>query len=97
MYDNEAGTVSKVGTWVQQFTFGTGVATSFVRFALTVQGGTIVQVALATVLFIFLIPPCLVVTVVFHRNLQPMLVNRFLASTSAKTLEHRNIELVPRP
>ena len=39
LYDNEAGTVSKVGTWVQQFTFGTGVATSFVRFALTVQGG----------------------------------------------------------
>ena len=96
VYDKEVGTISKVGTRVQQFIFGTGVATSFVKFTLSVQGGTIPQVALATVLFTVLIPPCLVVTVVFHRNLQPMFVNRFLASASAGALEREDIVLAPR-
>ncbi len=82
---------------MQRFTFGTGVVTWFVKFTLSVQGGTIEQTALATVLFVVLVPPCLVVTVVFHRNLQPMFVNRFLASMSSKIIDRRNIELVPRP
>jgi len=94
-YDKEAGTVSKLGTWVQRFTFGTGVVTWFVKFTLSVQGGTVEQTALATVLFTVLVPPCLVVTVVFHRNLQPMFVNRFLGSRSSRVLDRRNIELVP--
>jgi len=94
-YDKEAVTVSKLGTWVQRFTFGTGVVTWFVKFTLSVQGGTVEQTALATVLFTVLVPPCLVVTVVFHRNLQPMFVNRFLGSRSSRVLDRRNIELVP--
>lgn len=91
-YSEKSGTVSKVGTWMQQFVFGTGVATSFWKFTQTIQGGTTEQVALATVLFLTLVPPCLVVTVVFHRNLEPLFVNRFLASKSADFLTRRNID-----
>jgi hypothetical protein len=96
LIDRDAGTVSKVGTWLQRATFGIGAVTWFVKFTLSVQGGTIVQTALATVLFMVLIPPCLVVTVVFHRNLQLMFVNRFLSSGSARALQHSSVELVPR-
>ena len=91
-YNKESGTVSKVGTWIQQFVFGTGVATSFWKFTQTIQGGTIEQISLATVLFLILIPPCLVVTVVFHRNLQPMFVKRFRMSSSSGFLAQRNVD-----
>ncbi|OLB46400.1 hypothetical protein AUI07_04600 [archaeon 13_2_20CM_2_53_6] len=91
-YNKESGTVSKVGTWIQQFVFGTGVATSFWKFTQTIQGGTIEQISLATILFLILIPPCLVVTVVFHRNLQPMFVKRFRMSSSSGFLAQRNVD-----
>jgi len=97
VYNEEARTVSKAGAWAQQFLFGTGVATSVWNFALSIQGGTAQQIGLLTVLALILVPPCLVVAVVFHRNLQPMFVERFRRSRSAGFLAQRDVELIPIP
>src|SRR5207249_5410990 len=57
VYNKESGTVSKVGTWIQQLVFGTGVATSFWKFTQTIQDGRIEQISLAAVLFLIVITP----------------------------------------
>jgi hypothetical protein len=96
VFNKDTRTVSKAGTWIEQILFGTGVATSVWNFALSIQGGTSQEIALLVVLIMILVPPCLVVTVVFHRNLLPMFVDRFLASRSASFLSRRDLQLVAR-
>lgn len=85
-YDANDNTVSKVGTWLEAFFVGTGVATSFLKFALSLGGGTIEAVGAVTALFLTLVPPCLIVTVIFHREVQAKYVRKFLSSESVKTL-----------
>jgi len=91
-FDIADNTVSKVGGWIEQFFVGTGVASAFLRFVESIGGGTAEAAGVVLALFIALVPPCLIVTVYFHAELQAKYVEKFLSSKSALNLGRRTLE-----
>lgn len=69
-YNKESDTVSRVGTRFEQFLFGTGAASTFLRFLESTNAGPAQVTALAFALFVLFLPTCFASTVIFHRQFQ---------------------------
>jgi len=92
-YDIADNTVSKVGAWLEQVFVGTGVASAFLKFVLSLGSGSAETSGAVFALFIVLVFPCLIVTVLFHTEGSAKYVKKFLASKSAQGLMRRTVEL----
>ncbi len=92
-YDNKENTLSKVGTWIVQFFVGTGVASAFLKFVLSLSGGTAVAGGAVLALIIVLIFPCLIVTLLYHRQWHAKYVRKLLVSRTAQELRRKALTI----
>lgn len=92
-HDVENQTIGKVGTLFEQFLFGSGTVSAFLRFVASFSGPPTEIAGWAIAVFIIFPPVCLALTVIFHREGQLRLVNRILAVASKSGYGERTLRI----
>lgn len=92
-YDKEKDTISRVGTLFEQFLFGSGTISAFLRLLASLNAPIGETIGWAVAVLILFPPICLALTVIFHREAQLILVKRIIAFASENGFQQRSIRL----
>ncbi len=92
-YDKEKDSVSRVGTLFEQFLFGSGTVSAFLRLLASLNAPIAETIGWAIAVLILFPPICLALTVIFHREGQINLVKKIIAVASKSGFRQRSIRL----
>jgi len=92
-HDTDNETIGKVGTLFEQFLFGSGTVSAFLRFVVSLSGPPAEVAGWAIAVFVIFPPVCLALTVIFHREGQLRLVKRILVVASKSGFRERTVKI----
>jgi hypothetical protein len=94
--DRLSGTISRLGTPIEQFLVGFGFVSAFARFVYSLKSDPATAWGEGIAILLLLIPICAFVAIYFHTEYYAGVIERFLGSKVARQLPAKEIRLEDR-